>query len=348
MFLPTRSIRAADDDSSLQLLLKGPRNSAARAINLAGSVIGFREVGGPDPGASQEKAFYASKGTIKEIPLLPGYTSTFPTALSDNELVVGYCSKPIKQPGNPGPLTLQAFVWNPTTGAMTGLPVPAGFERNLAHGISADGSRISGVCGGSDYSMIACIWEKGADGWECKALPGRGKSPLLLTSGACISRDGKFICGMDGNTAARWSRQADGSWTLKVLKDAYFISKAVNDSGAVAGYRRTDDNSGNHRAILWTDKDGMKELGVLPNTQTSQALAINNAGLVVGSSGEAGRAVGPKAFVYQNGKLAEVPIPQVVVSYAYAVNEKGQIAGYCGRLDDESVRAFVWTPKGKE
>jgi probable HAF family extracellular repeat protein len=227
-----------------------------------------------------------------------------------------------------------------------GLPVLDGHDRGMAHGISADGSRISGVCGGAAGAMTACIWEKGGAGWECKALPGTGKSRLLFTSGACISRDGKFISGVDGINAARWARQADGSWKLKVLNDnELFIPKAINDAGSMAGFRRLEDNSGNSRAIIWTEKDGMKEIGVLPNTSTSQALAINNAGLVVGFSGEATPTSSPKAFVYQSGKLTALDIPQAIASYAYAINEKGQIAGYCGRLDDESVRAFVWTPK---
>ena len=50
---------------------------------------------------------------------------------------------------------------------------------------------------------------------------------------------------------------------------------------------------------------------------------------------------------YQNGKLSALGMPKVVVSYAYAINDKGQIAGYCGREDDEYVFAFVWTPMSR-
>lgn len=345
--LPSGSVRATDGD--LQLLFKGPGNSSARAINQAGSTIGFREVGGRDLASIEERAFYASKGTVKEIPQLAGYTTTFPTALGDNEFVVGFCSKPTKKEfGNPGSGNLQAFVWDAGSGAMTSLPVLAGYKRNMAHGISADGSRISGVCGGEANTMIACIWEKGAAGWECKALPGTRRSPLLFTSGACISRDGKFISGVDGNNPARWARQADGRWSQKVLKnDELFIPKAINDSGSMAGYRGLKGNSGNFRAVVWTDKDGLTEIGLLPRSHTAQALAINNAGLVVGVSGEPGRNNGPQAFLYQNGKVRALTMPKVVLSYAYALNEKGQIAGYCGREDAEYVPAFVWTPKAE-
>src|SRR5262249_38224544 len=155
--------------------------------------------------------------------------------------------------------------------------------------------RISGVCGGDNYTMTACVWDKGSTGWECKALPGSGKSPLLLTSGASISRNGKFVSGVDGNLAARWALQADGSWSGKVLKDdAFFVPKAINDSGSMAGYSRVNDTSGNYRAVVWAEKEGMKEIGVLPSSDTSQALAINNAGLVVGTSGESGKKAGPQ------------------------------------------------------
>jgi probable HAF family extracellular repeat protein len=338
------SLDAADGD--LQVLLKGPKNSSARAINIAGSTIGFRVIDGRD-GATDESPFYASKGKIKEVPRLASYTTAFPTSISDTELVVGFCSKPMKEFGNPGHLNLQAFVWNTETGALIALPVLTGHERCMAFGISAKGSRISGVCGGAGI-VTACVWEKGATGWECKALPGTANSPLLVTSGANISPDGNSICGVNGVQPVRWTRQPDGSWSVKVLmENDLFLPKAVNDSGNVVGYRRTDNKSGNYLAVIWTAKDGLKEIGLLPNTHSSQALAINNAGIVVGVSEEPGRSGGPQGFVYQDGKLSSLGIPKVVVSHAYAISEKGQIAGYCGRFDDENVFAFVWTPKSK-
>ena len=339
------SIHAADGD--LQLLTKGPGSSNARAINLAGSTVGFRDAKGSDPGTTQEKSFYASKGKVREIPQLATFTVTSPTAISDNELVVGYCSKAVKDLGNLGlgKSNLQAFVWDVANNAIVGLPALVDHDRSMAFGISADGSRVSGVCGGSG-TMTACVWEKGASGWKCTALPGSGKSLLLVTSCVCISRDGNSICGVDSIYPTRWTRQVDGNWTMKVLKDdKLFIPKAINDSGSMVGYRRVDETSGNYHAVVWTEKEGMKDIGVLPNTRTSQALAINNAGFVVGFSGEPGPWGGPQAFVYQNGKLAALKMPRVVVSYAYALNEKGQIAGYCGRETDEYVFAFVWTPK---
>jgi probable HAF family extracellular repeat protein len=339
------SIRAADDE--LQVLFNGPGNSNARAINRSGSAVGFRAARGTGHGELREISFYSSKGKSKEIPQLASYTATFPTAISDNELVAGYCSKLSNELGNPRNLNLQAFVWDAASGAIIGLPVLEGHARCMAFGICADGSRISGVCGGMDR-MTACVWEKRAAGWQCLALPGSRNSRLLVTSGACISRDGKFICGVDGILPTRWSRQPDGSWSAKVLKEQeLFIPKAINDSGSMVGYRRTEDKDGSYRAVVWTEKEGMKEIGVLPHTRSSQALAINNAGLVVGVSEEPGYLGGPKAFVYQNGQLSALNMPKVILSYAYAINEKGQIAGYCGREGDEFVSAFVWTPKSK-
>jgi uncharacterized membrane protein len=342
--MPASALQAADGD--LQILFKAPGSSSARAINLAGSTIGSREVQDSRSRIPVEKPYFFSKGKVKEIPRLATFTANFPTALSDNELVVGYCSRVVKNLGNlesPGKFNLQAFVWDAVSGKLTGLPLLPKYDRSMAFGICADGSRISGVIGGAG-TMNACIWDKGAAGWECKALPGNGNSLLLVTSGASISRDGNSICGVDGNNPARWTRKADGSWSIKVLQDKeLFIPKAINDSGSIAGYRRAEGLSGHYRAVVWTDKDGLKEIGLLPNTRTSKALAINNAGLVVGVAEEPI----PRGFTYQNGKLAALEMPRVVVSAAYAINEKGQIAGYCGRDNDDYVFAFVWTPAPK-
>ncbi|CAN5601751.1 hypothetical protein BH10PLA2_BH10PLA2_21880 [soil metagenome] len=343
--LPIGSTRAAEGD--LDVLFKGPGNSSVRAINQAGSVVGFRMLPSKDPKIHEERPFYSSKGKVKVIPKLPKFTASFVTAISDTEIAVGFCSRAAKAFGDPGH-NLQAFTWEAATGKLTSLPLPASHERCMAFGISSNGSRISGVCGGADL-MNACVWEKTAAGWECKTLPGSENSRLLVTSGACISRDGNSIAAVDGIKPARWTRQADGSWSGKVLKDEdLFIPKAINDAGVMVGYRRLDETSGHHVAVIWTDKDGMKDIGLLPNTHTSQALSINNEGLVVGVSEEPGVRGGPQAFVYQKGKLAPLDMPMVVVSYAYAINEKGQVAGYCGRIDDENVCAFVWTPKKNE
>jgi uncharacterized membrane protein len=330
----------------LQVLFKGPGNSSVRAINQAGSVVGFRMVPSKDRATNEERPFYFSKGKVKEIPKLAKFTANFVTALSDTEVAVGYCSRAAKKIGDPGH-NLQAYTWDVATGKLTSLPLPANYERCMAFGISAMGSRISGVCGGAD-SLAACVWEKVKDGWECKVLPGSGHSRLLVTSGASISRGGNSIAAVDGIKPARWTRQADGSWSGKVLNDEdLFIPKAINDAGAMVGYRRLEDTSGNYRAVVWTDKGGMKDIGLLPNTHSSQALSINNAGIVVGVSEEPGISGGPQAFLYQKDKLTKVEMPMVIVSYAYAINEKGQIAGYCGRLNDENVNAFMWTPMAK-
>lgn len=338
--------QASAGEGNLDLLFKGPGNSNARAINAKGSIVGYREVDGDEAGTTQEEPIWVSQGKVKVLPKLTGYTATWPSAISDGDLVAGFASKPMKELGNPGHLNLQAFVWDAKTNSMHGLGVLEGFERSMAFGISADGTRISGICGGAGAIRV-CVWERSDRGWECKLLPGNPDSPLLVTSGAAISRDGSSICGVDGINAARWTRQADGSWKQMVLKDdELFVPKAINDSGCMVGYRRADKD-GNYHAVVWSDKRGFEDIGVLPGTRSSQALAINNAGLVVGVSDEPGPEGGPQAFVWKDGKLAPLAMPKVIVSYAYAVNDNGQIAGFCGREDDEYVPAFVWTPKAK-
>lgn len=59
----------------------------------------------------------------------------------------------------------------------------------------------------------------------------------------------------------------------------------INDSGAVVGHSLYRPNKQAH-AFVYTDQTGMIDLGALPDDEGSDALGINNQGLIVGQSGD--------------------------------------------------------------
>jgi len=123
---------------------------------------------------------------------------------------------------------------------------------------------------------------------------------------------------------------------------------AVNANGLVAGTAQND--AGKKRAFLWTNDDGMTDLGTLcKGTPTvcgeeSEALAMNARGQVVGWSKTADNK--EHAFLWTSG-IGMVDLGTLFEggsSHATAIDDAGQVAGTAERADGK-VAAFVWLPE---
>ncbi len=121
----------------------------------------------------------------------------------------------------------------------------------------------------------------------------------------------------------------------------YSIATAINNRGQVVGFAgvggwgRLCMVQGTTHAFLWC-KDRMADLGLLPDTNSSQANGINNNGQIVGMSG--GRAVlwcGGKA--YDLNTLIEVPVSPPLRE-ATGINNLGQI------ICNNGSGSFLLTP----
>lgn len=108
----------------------------------------------------------------------------------------------------------------------------------------------------------------------------------------------------------------------------------INSQGQVVGASGHPHGSDTH-AFLWTAKGGMRDLGILPGGDYSVALAINDAGQVVGTSNSQN---GMHGFLWTRANgLTQLPsLSGADSSSAYAINQLGQIAGASGS------HAVVW------
>lgn len=75
-------------------------------------------------------------------------------------------------------------------------------------------------------------------------------------------------------------------------------ASAVNDLGQVVGNFTVNGLS---HAFLWTEQDGIKDLGTLPGDTQARAQAINNNGIIAGISYGEGQSL-PRAFVWKEGR----------------------------------------------
>jgi hypothetical protein len=159
------------------------------AMNGRGDVVGFEWADDPaNPGVVEQRPFLARGREMTYLPLLEGYTATFPAAVSDDGLVVGRVSKPAP-PNVLVHMRNQAFLWDAKAG-IRGLGVLEGDRASFASGITRDGRRISGYSVGDDR-VRACVWDRDGDGWRqqpCPTPPGSGPIPWPSAATAGTSR----------------------------------------------------------------------------------------------------------------------------------------------------------------
>jgi len=302
-------------------------------INSRGEVTGAEWVEDKkDSNIIVESPFFARGQALTEIPLLKGYTSMFPAALSDGGTVVGRASKP-------GSFTKrvllrnQAFLWDAKTGSR-GLGTLEGDVASIACGISKDGAVISGYSVGENRIRV-CVWEHLGDQWVGKPLP---QTDRLGSTVVALSDDGRRLAAVDGMVPCLWTRDAASNWTREVLGGpGSLVPRGVNNSGVVVGFTFADSHK---HAVMWTKSDGLKRLPEEKGFVQSEANDVNNDGVVVGGiekDAGPGKELEPHAFIYMKGRLQliEAGGPNFIV--ANAINDQWQITGTFER-DDEEIK----------
>ena len=106
---------------------------------------------------------------------------------------------------------------------------------------------------------------------------------------------------------------------------------AINDRGQIVGFIRTANVLEIH-AALW-ENGTIVDLGVLPGDSSSFAAAINNRGVIIGTSSSGARG---RAFIWDKGIMSELPGLDGEDTRALDINNRGQVVGYSG------VRPVMW------
>jgi uncharacterized membrane protein len=302
----------------------------AVGINGHGDIIGFEWVENRRvAGVVEELPFFAHGKNLTRLPVLNGYTATFPAGVSDDGTVVGRSSKPAPL-GVAVPLRNQAFIWT-ATGGIRGLGVLDGDAASFASDITADGRRISGFSVGENR-VRACLWHQSGDGWKATPLPFVSN---LGSNVVAMSDNGKYCSAVDGEKPVLWTQLASGQWKQEFIGvPGSLVPRSVNNSGMVVGVRFTFDAL--THAVIWTREAGQKQLEKPKGYVRSEALAVNNQGVVVGMiDGPGGSKVGPNAFVYEQGQIRLLDEGGPTFASAQAINDHRQITGVFEKEEDD-------------
>ena len=118
--------------------------------------------------------------------------------------------------------------------------------------------------------------------------------------------------------------------------------QGLNDAGQITG--RSYLAPENHHAFVWSVDGGMTDLGALPGHSESHGAAINNHGVVTGTSWANGP-VPPHAFRWSAGGGMEDPGAFSTgfegISFGNAINDAGVIGGASDQPGGRR-HAFVW------
>jgi probable HAF family extracellular repeat protein len=225
--------------------------------------------------------------------------------------------------------------------AMTDLGTLGGGEWSQARGVNNSGLVVgqSQVAGGAFHAFA---WSKAEGMVDLGTFGG-------AYSWANSVNDRGWIVGASDTAAGNvhafvWTTNG-GMVDLDPLGGIYSEAVAVSETGYVVGARSLDGD-GNH-AFVWTETDGMIDLGTLGDYYSSRAVAVSNAGHVVGL-GLSNSGGDYRAFVWTKGTgIVDLGTAGGEWAEAIAVSDSGQVVIRSSNLDDgRSQAVFLWSEAG--
>ena len=214
----------------------------------------------------------------------------------------------------------------------------------------------------------AVKWTTNGEMIDLGFLPGTNMSVAngINNNGDIVGYCGQYITLRGGGIsdmnyrATMWTAEGEIR-DLGTLPGVESIAMEINNHREVVGYTylrwiehgETYDSSVRmvYHAILWTAKDGVRDLGALPGGNYSSAYDINDRGQIVGYSrngtGESG--LFHASMWTRDGAITDLGLfPNHRSSIAYGINEQSQVVGYCS-ITTSAIsyrsQAFLWTLK---
>lgn len=210
---------------------------------------------------------------------------------------------------------------------------------SYASGINSSGE----IVGWSGSSYAASSWLYGGSPTNLLPSGGDGEGNAVNSTGSVGGygwyNGESFVAFVSINGTLTWLGTLNN---LTPTGNRSSMVKGLNDSNEAVGSSIYQSGSTNTHAFSWAN-GVMTDLGTLSGGDHSAAVAINNAGLIVGNSNATDGNI--HAVFWQNGAISDLgELAGGSNSQANAVNNKGQIVGFSSIPSggNVSTHAVLW------
>jgi len=309
--------------------------ASPRAVDSNGNVAGVYEASKRPPVA--HAFFWSKSGGFLDLGTLGGDDSAA-FGINAAGQVVGQANMSAGMPD-------QAFLWIKSAG-MSDLGNLGGASSS-ANAINSSGQ----VAGQSDTASTyahAFLWTQSAGLKDLGTLPsGQQSSANAINSSGEIA--GWSNSGANNpSTAITWTQSA-GMVNLGINASCGSVALGINDSAQVVGWFNNSASCDfTSHGFSWTQKGGLKDLGLLPGGLYSFAYGINAAGQIVGTGSSSSSAAlallwTTDGMVHDLNTLISAKVPRTLIS-ANAINNAGQIVVDATTKTGTGAYALLLTP----
>lgn len=333
----------------------GGKDSGAFSVNDAGQVVGTAQV---YPSGNRGHAFLWNGDRIQDLTSGSVFRHSQGVAIADNGYVAGFAYRSSYRSGQQS-----AFIWNGSRRVY--LPPAKGFRFSRAESVSESGFHNdrptiavvgASLTGGTDKRGAtvaqATLWQHNRVS-NLGTLGGAHSFALAVNASGTIVGKADLPDAGDGTRRTHpfvWNADYGAMYDLGTLGGNFGAACAISENGTVVGYAQTGQGKVHAFAVSASSGDKLRDLGTLPDSETSLAYAVNAHGVIVGQSSSSNQTGHAVVWTSANSKpidLNKYVVPSVAspdwhLETARDINSHGQIVGQ-GIIGGKR-HAFLLTP----
>jgi probable HAF family extracellular repeat protein len=237
---------------------------------------------------------------------------------------------------NLGQIVRRANVWDPEYG-WTALSTPNIVDEVTTCAINTNG-QIAGSFRYYGYSYDAVMWSNTGE-YRALGIPSNWNSWAydINEAGTVV---GEMTSGPSLNHAFMWN-ESFGLVDMGAFNSTFSRADGINDLGQIVGQYNPN---GYRHAFLWSSVSGLTDLGTLTGGHHSQAIKINNNGLVIGWSMYISGNPARHPFVWDKETgMTDLGLFTNNEIGVGDINSRNEIVGYY--LDNQGLSHIaLWTP----